>query len=407
MIHHPLDGIRVLELANYMAGPFCGMLLADMGADVLKIENPQGGDFSRQSGPFIQGEGSGFIAVNRNKRSVALNLKAEQGRELFLRLVQSADVLVENYRPGTMADLGLAYETLSALNPRLIYSAATGYGQTGPYAHRAALDLILQGMSGIMSITGEGGRPPVKVGVPIADLSAALFGAYAILGALFAREKTGLGQQIDVSLMESALALEVWETSGYFASGKVPEPLGSAHRVSAPYQAFRTADGYITIGATSPLNWHACCEVLGLQALEHDERFAVVSARRSHYRELAELIESVTLTSPSEHWYRAMEAAGVPCGVLNTIDQAVYDEHIRARGFIVDLPHTSAGTVRVTGSPVRLSATPIRLDHAGPLLGEHTAAVLAELGVDGEALAALAKAGVVGLSDQPRASGNP
>jgi formyl-CoA transferase len=380
-----------------MAGPFCGMLLADMGADVLKIENPQGGDFSRQSGPFIHGEGSGFVAVNRNKRSVALNLKAGQGRELFLRLVQSADVLVENYRPGTMADLGLAYETLSALNPRLIYSAATGYGQTGPYAHRAALDLILQGMSGIMSITGEGGRPPVKVGVPIADLSAALFGAYAILGALFAREKTGLGQQIDVSLMESAMALEVWETSGYFASGKVPEPLGSAHRVSAPYQAFRTADGYITIGATSPLNWHACCEVLGLQALEHDERFAVVSARRSHYRELAELIESVTLSRPGKHWYRAMEAAGVPCGVLNTIDQAVDDEHIRARGFIVDLPHTSAGTVRATGSPVRLSGTPIRLDHAGPLLGEHTAAILSELGVDGKQLTALAKAGVVGL----------
>ena len=395
MIHHPLDGIRVLELANYMAGPFCGMLLADMGADVLKIENPQGGDFSRQSGPFIQGEGSGFIAVNRNKRSVALNLKAEQGRELFLRLVQSADVLVENYRPGTMADLGLAYETLSALNPRLIYSAATGYGQTGPYAHRAALDLILQGMSGIMSITGEGGRPPVKVGVPIADLSAALFGAYAILGALFAREKTGLGQQIDVSLMESALALEVWETSGYFASGKVPEPLGSAHRVSAPYQAFRTADGYITIGATSPLNWHACCEVLGLQALEHDERFAVVSARRSHYRELAELIESVTLTSPANtgivRWRR--QACPVACSTPSTRRSTM---NIFARAALSSIcrihqPALSAPPVRQSA----LSATPIRLDHAGPLLGEHTAAVLAELGVDGEALAALAKAGVV------------
>jgi crotonobetainyl-CoA:carnitine CoA-transferase CaiB-like acyl-CoA transferase len=256
-------------------------------------------------------------------------------------------------------------------------------------------------MSGIMSITGEGGRPPVKVGVPIADLSAALFGTYAILAALYAREQTGKGQQIDVSLMESALALEVWETSGYFASGVVPEPLGSAHRVSAPYQAFRTADGYITIGATSPLNWHACCEVLGLQSLEHDERFAVVASRRTHYQELAALIEAVTLSMPSEHWYRGMEAAGVPCGVLNTVAQAVSDEHIRARGFIVDLPHTTAGTVRATGSPVRLSDTPVRMEHAGPLLGEHTAEVLAELGIAGGEQDTLAASGVVGIARPP------
>ena len=394
-LKHPLDGIRVLELGNFMAGPFCGMLLADMGAEVIKIENPNGGDFSRQAAPFVEGESAGFMAVNRNKQSVALNLKHDQGRDIFLRLVQTADVIVENYRPGTMDDLGLSYATLAALNPRLIYSAASGYGQTGPYRQRAALDLIVQGMSGLMSITGEAGRPPVKVGVPIADLSAGLYGAFAVVSALLARAQTGRGQQIDIALLEAALSLEVWETSGYFATGVVPEPLGSAHRVSAPYQAIRTADGYITIGATTPANWKAFCGALGLQHLEQDERFAVVSARRAHYVELAALIEDVTLTQPSAHWYRLLEQVGVPCGVLHRLDQAVNDAQVQARHFIVELPHTTVGTVRATGSPLRLSHTPVRLDRAGPLLGEHTRDVLARLGVSEAEMAELQRTGVV------------
>ena len=391
---HPLDGIRVLELANYMAGPYCGMLLADMGAEVIKVENPQGGDFSRLNAPQIAGESAGFMALNRNKQSVSLNLKNERGRDIFKDLVRTADALVENFRPGTMDALGLDYATLAALNPRLIYSSASGFGQTGPYRERAALDLIVQGMSGLMSITGEPGRPPVKVGVPAADLSAALFGAYAILAALFARERTGRGQFIDVSLLESALALQVWETSGYFANGQVPEPLGSAHRVNAPYQAFRTADGYVTIGATSPANWKAFCAALGLQALETDQRFATVPTRRRHYRELAQQIEAVTTTQPSEHWYRLLEQVGVPCGVLNRLDQILADEHIRARGFVVTLPHGKAGAVRATGSPVRLSETPVRLDHAGPLLGEHTREVLSTLGLTDTQLDELDRTGV-------------
>jgi formyl-CoA transferase len=394
-LQHPLQGIRVLELANYMAGPYCGMLLADMGAEVIKIENPKGGDFSRAAAPFIEGEGAGFIALNRNKLSVTLNLKHERGRVLFLKLVKAADVIVENYRPGTMADLGLAYETLAVLNPRLIYSAATGFGQTGPYQRRAALDLIVQGMSGLMSITGEPNRPPVKVGVPVADLSAALFGAYAIVSALFARERTGEGQFIDVSLLESAMALEVWETSGYFATGHVPEPLGSAHRVSAPYQAIRTADGYLTIGATSPANWQAFCNALNLQQLINDERFATNAARRARYQELVAIIEAVTVTQPSAHWYKLLEEVGVPCGVLNRIDQVVNDEHVQARGFIVELPHSKIGAVKATGSPVRLSKTPVRLERAGPLLGEHTREVLMQLGVSEAELAELQKQGVI------------
>ncbi|MCA1553415.1 MAG: CoA transferase, partial [Chloroflexi bacterium] len=380
-------------------GPYCATLLGDLGADVIKVENPKGGDFSRHTAPFVAGESAGFMTLNRNKHSVALNLKHPRGRELFLELVRSADVVVENYRPDTMRDLDLAYETLAETNPRLIYSAASGFGQSGPYAHRPALDLIVQGMSGLMAITGEPNRPPVKVGVPIADLSAALFGAYAVLAALIARERTGRGQFIDVSLLESAMALQIWETSGYFATGEVPERLGSAHRVSAPYQAFRTRDGYITIGATSPSNWHVFCEAVGLQHLEHDEQFANVAARRARYQELAALIEEVTTTQPSEHWYRLLEQAGVPCGVLNRLDQITSDEHVQARGFVVELPHSTAGTIKATGSPVRLSDTPVRLERAGPLLGEHTREVLKSLGVDESELDSLRSEGVVGVCE--------
>jgi len=395
---HPLQGIRVLELANYIAGPYCGMVLADLGAEVLKVENPRGGDFSRLTSPFVDGESAGFMALNRNKKSVALDLKAPRSRELFLELVRTADVLVENFRPGTMGDLGLAYATLAAINPRLIYSSATGFGQTGPYSQRAALDLIIQGMSGLMSITGEPGRPPVKVGVPIADLAAALFSANAILAALYVRDRTGEGQQIDVSLFESAIALEAWETSGYLATGEVPEPLGSAHRVSAPYQAMRTADGYITVGATSPRNWSAFCAAMGLAELEHDDRFAVLAARHTHYQELAVLIEELTTTRPSEHWYRLLEDAGVPCGVLNRIDQVLADPHVHAREFVVDLPHTRVGSMRAVSSPMRLSRTPVRLDHAGPLLGEHTAALLAHLGIREQEIQELKQQGIVALA---------
>jgi formyl-CoA transferase len=374
------------------------MVLADLGAEVIKVENPRGGDFSRLTSPFVDGESAGFMALNRNKKSLALDLKSTRGREIFLDLVGTADVLIENFRPGTMDDLDLAYATLAAINPRLIYSAATGFGQSGPYSQRAALDLIVQGMSGLMSITGEPDRPPVKVGVPVADLAAALFGANAILAALYVRDRTGEGQQIDISLFESAIALEAWETSGYLATGQVPEPLGSAHRVSAPYQAMRTADGYITVGATTPRNWSAFCAAMGLQEIENDERFATLAARRARYQELAALIEEITTTRPSEHWYRLLEDAGVPCGVLNRMDQVMADEHVQARRFVVELPHSKVGTVRATGSPMRLSRTPVRLDHAGPVLGEHTSEVLASLGLAQSEVDELEKLEVIGVA---------
>jgi formyl-CoA transferase len=262
---------------------------------------------------------------------------------------------------------------------------------------RPGLDIMAQGMSGLMSITGEGeGRPPVKVGVPISDLSAAIFGAYAILAALRVRDREGVGQHIDVSLLESAIALQAWETSSYFATGEVPRPLGSAHRVNAPYQAVKTADGYVTVGATTPGNWHSFCVALGLEHLENDARFSKVHERRRNYKELAALIEQVTVARPSDHWYRALEKAGVPCGVLYSLDQVLADEHVQARGVVREVAHAKIGTVRVTGSPVRFSRTPIRMERAGPLLGEHTRDILGELGrSDADALE---RDGIVGTA---------
>jgi len=391
----PLEGVRVLELANYMAGPYSGMLLGDLGADVVKIENPAGGDYARGNPPFNHGEGAGFLLLNRNKRSVALDLKKPEGRALFLELADGADVIVENFRPGTMRDLGLDYAVLSARNPRLIYLAASAYGQDGPYSDRPGLDLILQGMSGLMSITGEPDGPPVKVGVPVCDLTAALYGAYAVLAALIARDRCGEGQLIDVSLYEAGVSLAVWEAATYWTTGEVPGRLGSAHRTSAPYQAMRTADGYVTIGATSPPNWAAFCRVLGLEHLRDDERFATTAARRARYEELAQLIEEVTATRPSAHWYAALEAAGVPCGVLQTYDQVLADPHLEARGFFEELPHPTAGLVKAIGSPARLSKTPVRLSRAGPRLGEHTTEVLLELGKSHAEVQALVEEGVV------------
>jgi crotonobetainyl-CoA:carnitine CoA-transferase CaiB-like acyl-CoA transferase len=385
----------VLELANYMAGPYCGMLLADMGAEVIKVENPAVGDYSRENPPFINGQSAGFMALNRNKKSVALNLKHERGRELFLKLAEGADVVVENFRPGTVRDLGIDYETVKKRNPGIVYASASGYGQTGPYSQRPGLDLIAQGMSGLMSITGEDGGRPVKVGVPLCDLTAALFTTYGILSALIARARDGEGQFLDVSLFESGVALEIWETSGYFATGKVPQRLGTAHQVNAPYQAYRTSDGYVTIGAQTPGLWPAFCRGLQLEHLIEDPRFDTVEHRKDNERELAVLIEQVTARESSDHWYRLLEEAGVPCGTLNDIGNVVQDEHLRSRGFIVEMEHPLAGTVRATGSPVHMSGTPIARFEPAPLLGQHTDTYLSRLGMSQEDIQGLRQTGVV------------
>jgi len=391
-----LSGIRVLEVGNFMAAPFCTLQLADLGADVVKIENPDGGDQTRASGPFVEGESSAFVRLNRNKRSLALDLKAPRGKEVFRQLVRRCDVVVENLRPGTMKDLELDYPRLSQLNPGLVYVAASGWGQDGPYAQRPGLDIMAQGMSGLMSITGEeGGRNPVKVGVPVTDLTCALYGAIAALAALRARERTGRGQFIDVCLFESGVSLAVWEAGRYFATGEVPGPLGSAHQTSAPYQALRASDGFFTLGANTARTWEACCEVLGLKPLVDDPRFAKNHLRHQNRRELIPILEEVTAKRPAKHWVDAFSRAGVPCGLLQTYDQVFHDPHLQARGFFPEAPHSKLGPIRQVGSPMRLSETPARMDRAGPLLGEHSAQVLSELSYSQEEIRRLANDGVI------------
>jgi len=376
----PLVGIRVLEVGNYMAGPFCGMQLADLGAEVIKVEPPDGGDQVRRMAPLLDGEGSAFVRLNRNKRSIALNLKSPEGKEIFRKLVGTADVVVENLRPGTMMDLELGYDALRQLNPGLVYVAASGWGQDGPLSPQPGLDIMAQARSGLMSITGTPGGDPVKVGVPVCDLVCALYGALAAVSALYARRETGAGQFIDVSLLESGVSLAIWEAGKFFATGEIPRPQGSAHQSNAPYQAFASADGWLTIGATTPPNWVSFCRALGLDRLLEDSRYADTSLRYRHRDTLIPEIEKVIATRPTAHWLTLLERAGVPCAPIEDFGQVFNDPHLNARDYFWNAAHPTLGQVRQLGSPMRFSDTPVRREKAGPLLGEDSASLLAELG---------------------------
>jgi formyl-CoA transferase len=392
----PLAGIKVLEVGNYMAAPFCGMQLADLGADVVKVENPDGGDQVRSSAPLIDGEGSAFIRLNRNKRSLAVDLKNPEGRQIMLRLASAADVVIENLRPGTMRDLGLDYEALRGANPGLIYFSASGWGQDGPLRDQPGLDIMAQARSGLMSITGVPGGDPVKVGVPVCDLVCALYGALAVVSALYARRDSGAGQFIDVSLLEAGVSLGIWEAGGFFATGEIPRPLGSAHQSAAPYQAFRASDGWLTLGATTKPNWEALCRALGLERLLGEARFADGSRRHAHRAELETMIEAVTNKQPVAHWLDLLERAGVPCAPIQDFGQSFNDPQLVERDFFWNAPHAKLPKVRQLGSPMRLSRTPARRGAAGPLLGEHTREVLSEAGYDDGEVARLVGSHVVG-----------
>lgn len=388
----------MVEVGNYMAAPFCAMQLADLGAEVIKVEHPEGGDQVRQSAPLIEGEGSAFMRLNRNKRSIALDLKTEKGKEIFRKLAATADVVVENLRPGTMHDLELEYESLEQVNPALIYVAASGWGQDGPLRDQPGMDIMAQARSGLMSITGTPGGEPVKVGVPMCDLVCALYGALAAVAALYERRATGKGQYIDVSLLEAGVSFAIWEAGSFFATGTIPRPSGSAHQSAAPYQAFRAADGWLTIGATTRPNWTALCGALGLQNLLEDERYLDSNRRYRNREGLAATIESATLAEPVEHWLAVLGEAGVPCAPILDFGQVFTDPHLLARQYFWDAPHPKAGPVRQLGSPMRFSRTPVRRDTAGPLLGEDTAGLLAELGYEPAEVSSFVEKRVVKVS---------
>ena len=391
-----LTGMRVLDLTQVMAGPFCCQLLGDLGADVVKVEPPGVGDQSRRSMGFsMKGEDTAaYLAVNRNKRSVELNLKHDASRAAFHRLAETADVVVENFRPGVTKRLGVDYETLRERNAGLIYASISGFGQTGPYAMRPGFDLIAQGMSGVMSVTGEPGGDPVKCGIPIGDLSAGLFCAVGILSAYVARARTGEGQYIDTSLVEGALALSIWESAELWATGNVPQAFGSAHRLTAPYQALRTKDGHVTVGGNNTRLWTRLCEAVGRPELVDDERFATNADRMANRAELAAELESALAARTTAEWVEALLEAGVPAGPINDYAQVFDDPHIRAREMVVEMEHPVEGTIKGLGIPVKLSGTPGSIRRAAPLLGEHTEEVLAEAGLSAEEIADLRETAV-------------
>jgi crotonobetainyl-CoA:carnitine CoA-transferase CaiB-like acyl-CoA transferase len=393
----PLAGVRVLEVGQFMAAPFCAMQLADLGADVVKIESPRGGDPVRGTGPFVGGESSPFLRLNRNKRSLGLDLKEPRGVQVLWRLIEGADILVENLRPGTFGRLGFPWEELHRRNPRLISVVASGWGQDGPLAQLAGLDIMAQARGGLMSITGEPGGDPVKVGVPVCDLVCALYGALAAVSALQARSRTGQGQRIDVSLFEAGVSLSIWEAGRYFATGEIPRPQGSAHQANAPYQAVRTEDGWITIGAATERNWTAFCQAVELRPLLEDDRYRTTNSRLDNRDSLIAAIESRTRQATTAHWTAVLEAAGVPCAPIQNYAEVYSDPHLLAREYFWDAPHPrgAAEEVRQLGSPMRFSATPARRDAAGPLLGEHSEAVLGEAGLTAEEISSLLADGIV------------
>ena len=392
----PLAGMLVLDLTQIMAGPVCTMLLADMGADVIKIERPNGGDDTRRMGPpYAGGLAAGFLALNRNKRSLALNLQDDRGRQVFRRLLETADVVVENFRPGVMERLGLGYAELVQERPSLVYCSISGFGGTGPYRNRGGFDLVAQGMSGLMSITGFPDSPPAKVGVPITDISAGTLAAYGILCAYIHALKTGQGQTVDTSLLEAGIAYTIWESALYFAEGEIPGPLGSAHRVSAPYQALRTADGYINIGAATQATWEQFCRALGLENLIEDPKFKIPGDRKARESELAELLESTLSRESTAYWLELLDKAGVVAGPIYNMEQVYHDPQVQAREMLIDLDDPELGILHNIGIPVKLSATPGRIRRRAPALGEHSVEVLQAAGFSEADVAELVKAGVV------------
>lgn len=391
-----MAGLRVIDLSRILAGPFASMVLADMGADVIKIEEPSFGDESRGFGPFKDGFSAYFISINRGKRSMTLNLKEKKGKEILRELVKKADILLENYRPGTMKRLGLDYETLRAINPRIIYAACSGFGQTGPLSGNGAYDLIVQAMGGMMSITGEEGGPPVKVGASIADLTAALYTVIGILTALQVRERTGQGQMVDVAMLDCQICILENAIARYVVANEIPRPVGSRHPSITPFQAFSTKDDYIVICIGNDRLWERFCKAIKRTDLGKDKRFEVNAKRHENHDALMPILEEIFRSRAAEEWIRLMEKEGIPCGPINTVDKVVSHPQILAREMIAEIDHGSLGKIKMPGLPIKLSLTPGKVDQPAPRLGEHTEEVLVGLlGMPRDEVAALRQKKVV------------
>jgi crotonobetainyl-CoA:carnitine CoA-transferase CaiB-like acyl-CoA transferase len=377
----PLTGMRVIELAHIMSGPICGMMLADMGANVIKVEKTPDGDDSRRFAPVLDcGESASFMIVNRNKRGIGLNLKTAGGRDVLVRLLANADVVTENYRAGTMEKFGLGYEQLKLMNPGLIYCSISGFGRTGPYADKGGFDLIAQGMSGLMSVTGEQGRPPIKAGSPVADINAGILAALGIAAAYAEKQRTGLGQIVDTSLFEAGLQQMYWPAANYFGDGTILPKMGSANSTSTPYQAFPSKDGWINIGAANQNNYERLVEVLKMPELASDPRFSNNGARMKNREELVRILSACLTTRTTEEWVALFDAAGLPAGAVLEIPEALAHPQAIARDMIVTTEHPTAGTVKGLGLPIRFSGGRDHASRAAPLLGQHTHEVLLELG---------------------------
>ena len=393
----PLAGLKVIELAHIMAGPVCGLMLADMGADVIKVEKIPGGDDTRRMVPPLQGdESAAYMMMNRNKRGIALNLKHNKGKAVLRDLLADADVVIENYRKGTMERLGFGYDTLKEINPGIIFAELSGFGRTGPYAERGGFDLIAQGMSGLMSITGAGpGEPPCKVGPPVTDITAGILAAMGVLAAYTHRIKTGEGQKVDTSLFEAGIVHTYWQSAIAFATGTPPGPMGSAHPLNAPYQAFQTQDGWINIGAANQNNWLKLLDALDHAELADDSRFADNQNRMAHLKELEVVLNEIFMQHTTADWLDRLGRGGVPPGPVLDVCQMHSDEQALARDMVVDVEHTTEGTVKTLGLPVKFSQTPGKVVTGAPLYGEHTREVLVEHGYTADQVDDLMSVGVV------------
>jgi crotonobetainyl-CoA:carnitine CoA-transferase CaiB-like acyl-CoA transferase len=375
----PLKGIRVLDLTRVLAGPYCAMLLGDMGAEVIKVEEPGKGDDTRGWPPFAGGESTYFMSVNRNKKSITLNLKAPEGRDLLKKLARKSDVLLENFRTGTMEKLGLGYATLAKLNPRLVYCAISGFGESGPESHRGGYDLIVQAESGVMDLTGFPDGPPVKVGNSIADLVAGMSGAHGVTLALLARQKTRRGQKVEIAMLDVMASLLTYQAGMYLNAGRTPARRGNAHPSIVPYEVFKAADGYLALGVANNSLWERCCAALERPDLAKDPRYATEASRVEHRATLVPLLNEVLGARSGADWMKRLEAVGVPAGRIRTVPEVCECDHLRARGMLVALPHPKAGTVKMMGVPIRLHRTPGKAKTAAPVLGGDTEAVLTRL----------------------------